>query len=113
MILEKEVSLVQVKAGFTFLNKLKEKEKKFPHFRYHDGPRKNEKVNNLLQYSTLSCPAQRTNYTHEDGDNKIFHENYADDEDELYPRTSSAMNMNPRKEMIKDNNIKVCTLLQN
>lgn len=27
LILEKEVSLVQVKAGFTFLNKLKEKEK--------------------------------------------------------------------------------------
>lgn len=67
--------------------------------------------NNLLQYSTLSCPAQRTNYTHEDEDDKIFHENYADDEDELYPRTTSAMNS--RIEMIKDNNIKVLTLFQN
>lgn len=71
--------------------------------RYYDNQIKNKKVNNLLQYSTLSCPAQRTNYTLEDEGDKIFHENYADDDDELNPRTSSAMNS--RIEMIKDNNI--------
>ena len=36
---------------------------------------------------------------------KPRYDGYADDEDELYPRTSSAMNS--RIEMIKDNNIKV------
>ena len=112
LILEKEVALVQVKAGLNSVLQRNIKDKPFSHFRYYEDPRKNKKVNNnLLQYSTLSCPAQRTNYTHEDEDDKIFHGNYADDEEELYPRTSSAMN--PRIEMIKDNNIKVLTLFQN
>lgn len=108
LIQEKEVALVQVKTGtsiyfYIFIQNNQKANNLL--FRYYDNHIKNKKVNNLLQYSTLSCPAQRTNYTHEDEEDKIFHENYADDEDELYPRTSSAMNS--RIEKIKDNNIKV------
>ena len=72
-------------------------------FRYNDNPRQIKKVNNLLQYSTLSCPAQRTNYTQENENDKTFHENIDDDENRLYPKISSSM----KPMMIKENNIKV------
>merc|ERR1719273_683974 len=87
----------------SFYQKLRERSSSSGSYnRYNDNPIQIKKVNNLLQYSTLSCPAQRTNYTQENENDKTFHENIDDDENRLYPKISSSM----KPMMIKENNIK-------